>query len=340
MTNRPELAELEYPVSLVHTVCALAGNPAYVDDLKRGLQARGILKAVDDHDSPKLFEWLVEAMSYQGISDAIAADYMKRHGRATWRAVQAGLGQSPSCPKLGSYWQFHGCQYRKSSGTCAEPRHLPGCPVPRHRLRNGNLNQMAYSLFFFIRDIAGGDLVAWLDSRLAEADCPAAPDRVARMRQAVLGPLRHVYAASDKVLSVALSSLLLGGGVNRNRWAEVGAAMVAVDTLVHNFLARTGILDRLNAAHPYGPACYRPGGCAEIIERVAESIDAREFNPEFPATFPRFVQAAIWRYCAQDGFDVCNGNRIDDTQSCSNVYCRVYSSCDRMPLYRQRADAA
>ena len=163
---------------------------------------------------------------------------------------------------------------------------------------------------------------------------------VGRMRKAILGPLRHLYGVSDKVLSIALSSLLLGGGTDRARWAEVGAAMIAIDTLVHNFLVRTGILGRLNAAHPYGPACYQSGGCAEIIERIAESIDAREFNPEFPATFPRFVQTAIWRYCAQDGFDVCNGNRIEDTQSCNNVYCRLYGSCDRIPLHAARPKAA
>jgi len=184
---------------------------------------------------------------------------------------------------------------------------------------------MAYSLFFFIRDVADGDVVGWLDRRLAEADRPRTPDRVGRMRKAILGPLRHLYGVSDKVLSIALSSLLLGGGTDRARWAEVGAAMIAIDTLVHNFLVRTGILGRLNAAHPYGPACYQSGGCAEIIERIAESIDAREFNPEFPATFPRFVQTAIWRYCAQDGFDVCNGNRIEDTQSCNNVSARTHS---------------
>jgi len=82
--------------------------------------------------------------------------------------------------------------------------------------------------------------------------------------------------------------------------------MIAVDTLVHNFLHRTGILHRLHGSHRYGPGCYRPSGCADIIEQVAGRIDAREFNPEFPATFPRFVQRAIWFYCAQSGLDVCN----------------------------------
>jgi hypothetical protein len=69
--------------------------------------------------------------------------------------------------------------------------------------------------------------------------------------------------------------------------------MIVVDTLVHNFLHRTGILNRLDATHPYGPGCYRPTGCAEILQQVAREIDARKFNAEFPATFPRFVQSAI-----------------------------------------------
>jgi hypothetical protein len=59
-----------------------------------------------------------------------------------------------------------------------------------------------------------------------------------------------------------------------------------------------------------------------IIARLAERIDARQFNPAFPQTFPRFVQRAIWQYCAQDGLDVCNGNRINDARRCSNMDCR------------------
>jgi hypothetical protein len=29
---------------------------------------------------------------------------------------------------------------------------------------------------------------------------------------------------------------------------------------------------------------------------------------------------------------VCNGNRIDDRQSCDNIYCQLYSICDRNTL--------
>jgi hypothetical protein len=113
---------------------------------------------------------------------------------------------------------------------------------------------------------------------------------------------------------------------------EVGVHLIAVDTLVHNFLHRTGILARFKAAHPYGPGCYRPGGCAEIVRLVASQIDARQFNGSFPAVFPRFVQLAIWRYCSQQGFDICNGNRLDDRHRCQNRHCRLYRICDRIRL--------
>jgi hypothetical protein len=111
--------------------------------------------------------------------------------------------------------------------------------------------------------------------------------------------------------------LLMGASGKRPRWFEVGASLIVVDTLVHNFLHRTGILDRVGAAHPYGPGCYRPGGCSDVLRDIATTIDAREFNPSFPNIFPRFVQHSIWRYCAAQCLDICNGNQIDDRgQTC------------------------
>ena len=179
--------------------------------------------------------------------------------------------------------------------------------------------------------MAGGDLVGWIDRRLNTAAKHPGPDRLARMRTALLDPLKEVHGVSDKVLMMALSYLFLGG--HRRRWREVGGSMIAVDTLVHNFLHRTGILYRFRADHPYGVACYRPGGCADIIETVAQQIDAKQFNRRFPATFPRFVQYAIWRYCSQQGLDICNGNQIDDRSRCDNKQCHVYSICDRKRLH-------
>jgi hypothetical protein len=57
-------------------------------------------------------------------------------------------------------------------------------------------------------------------------------------------------------------------------------------------------------------------------------------QPGLSADFPRFVQHAIWRYCSQNGLDVCNGNRIDDDRRCANMDCRVRPMRDRVALRR------
>ena len=317
---------LDYAVALIHQVCCFAGS----FDLIQEFRDHDLIAAIDRHDTAVLFNRLMYDFSFQGISDQIAIDYMHRHGQATWRAVRKNLAKRPSCPKLQTYWHFHACRYEKTSGTCAEPDHIAACPLPSHHLRNGHLNQIAYSLYLFIRDVAGGDLVGWIDDRLSQANDELAPDRT-RAGNALIEPLRNVYGISDKVLAMALSGILIGAADVRSKWREVGVQLIAVDTLVHNFLHRTGILRRLNAAHSYGAGCYRPGGCADIIRLVAEKIDARQFNRSFPKVFPRFVQLAIWRYCSQQGLDICNGNRVDDRHRCQNP-CRLYRLCDRVSL--------
>jgi hypothetical protein len=324
---------LGHAVRLIRRVCHLAGSKRLVDDVRASLEAEGVRDAIRSRDTAALFDWLVRTLSFQGISDRVAAGYMERHGRVTWQDIASDLGREPSCPKLQSFWHFQDCRYNKTRFTCNEPDHIARCSLPTFWLRNGRLNQTAYSLYLFIRDVAGGDLAGWIDQRLVAATEQNSPNPVATMRQALLDPLREVYGVSDKVLTMALSELLLAAPrPYQRRWQTVGASMIAVDTLVHNFLHRTGILRRFGADHAYGPACYRHDGCAEIIERVANHIDARQFNPRFPQVFPRFVQFAIWRYCAQDGLDICNGNQIDDQKRCNNKSCLIYSICDRKKL--------
>ena len=76
---------------------------------------------------------------------------------------------------------------------------------------------------------------------------------------------------------------------------------------------------------------------AGILHLLAANIDARQFNPVFPATFPRFVQSAIWRYCAENGLAICNGNQIDDAARCDNRYCQLFRRCDRIALRAEDA---
>ena len=75
-----------------------------------------------------------------------------------------------------------------------------------------------------------------------------------------------------------------------------------------------------------------PLGVAPPVRRLAHEIEARAFDPSFPATFPRFVQHALWAFCAQDGLEVCNGNQVEDSRACANSSCPVFKTCARVPL--------
>src|SRR5258708_31683210 len=125
------------------------------------------------------------------------------------------MAEARSCPKLRCYWSFADCGYRKGAGSCADVEHRPECPLPQYDRRNGRLNQTAYSLFLFLRDLAHGDFVSWIDQRLAAVDPAPTTDRPARLRQALLGPLGNIYGVSNKVLAMASSELLLGGDAKR-----------------------------------------------------------------------------------------------------------------------------
>ena len=326
---------LTHAVRVVQNVCQLAGPFDLLDSVRQELRRHGILAAVRHHDTPAIYDWLMSVMSFQGIANRVAEGYLDRHGNVTWADIDASLVRQPACPKLGGYWRFDQCRYGKAAGRCSMPKLLPSCPLPTHPLRNGRLNQTAYSLFLFMRDVAGGDFVAWVDRQLALAGSPpSGPGAIATRQTRLIEPLCGIYGVSDKVMTLAMATLLLGVGRRRRRWFEVGANLIVVDSLVHNFLHRTGILGRFDAAHAYGPACYGEHGCADLIWRIAQQIDAGAFNPSFPTFFPRFVQLAIWRFCGQDTFNVCNGNRIDDRHACANRFCQLYALCDHVALHK------
>ncbi len=240
--------------------------------------------------------------------------------------LEVALAKSPSCRKLKSYWHFKSCGFGKAARECSEPHHFGRCPLPKHDLRNGRLNQTAYSLYFWIRDVADSDLVGWIDDRLRCAAALNPNNPVPAMREAVVAPLRNIFGAADKVLQMSLASILLAAH-DRPLWNGTGGSMIAIDSLVHAWLARSGILANLKGTHPYGPRCYGPNGCAEILEKIAGRIDARQFNRSFPARFPRFIQFALWRYCAQEALGICNANRI--RKGCELQWCQLYPCCAR-----------
>lgn len=175
-------------------ICQVAGAQSLIDDTRVGLAQHGVIAAIRRHDTPVIFDWLLDMVSYQGVSDSIAYGYMERHGRARWHDITNALVGESSCPKLTCYWAFEVAATARARGRAPIRSTSQRGPLPRHDLRNGRLNQTAYSLFLFMRDLAGSDIVAWIDERLGAIDLAPAPDRAARLRQALLDPLGHIYA--------------------------------------------------------------------------------------------------------------------------------------------------
>src|SRR5258708_28435174 len=129
--DRPGSA-INHAVRLIHAVCGIAGSPSLMDEIRADLRADKVSAAIRNRDTGPVFDWLMAAVSYQGISDQVAYGYMAKHGRARSRQIKHGLGPGVSCPKLTSYWHFHNCRYDKASRTCAEPDHISRCPLPTH----------------------------------------------------------------------------------------------------------------------------------------------------------------------------------------------------------------
>ena len=130
--GRSQSRALDHALRLIHRVCCFAGSADLIEEIRNENGGAAIRSAIKRHDTAVLYDWLMSALSYQGISDRVAYEYMERHGQATWSDLETKLARSVSCPKFKSYWHFHHCRYDKTSQTCAEPCHIDRCPLPRH----------------------------------------------------------------------------------------------------------------------------------------------------------------------------------------------------------------
>jgi hypothetical protein len=74
-------AALDHATGLILRVCQIAGSASFVDDARESLEAEGIHAAILTRNTAALFDWLVPTLSYQGISDQVAFDYMELLGR-------------------------------------------------------------------------------------------------------------------------------------------------------------------------------------------------------------------------------------------------------------------
>src|SRR5271166_3344792 len=92
-------AAIDHAVRLTHAICGLAGSARLLDDIRAELRTDKVVAAVRERETGPVFDWLMAALSYQGISDQVAYEYMAKHGRATWRDIGQNLRRGASCPQ-------------------------------------------------------------------------------------------------------------------------------------------------------------------------------------------------------------------------------------------------
>ena len=63
---------MAHATNLFLQACRASPDPAYLKRMRTELTKQGIRAAVAEHDTPALFDWLIDVMSYQGVSDAVA----------------------------------------------------------------------------------------------------------------------------------------------------------------------------------------------------------------------------------------------------------------------------
>ena len=320
-------------IALVCKVCDM-NRDSVQRDLGYAADVRIILRRkIDNRAKTRLvFEHVMVQFSYQGIADAIADKYREEHGNITYfdiaRALALQWGQL--CPKLTGFDSMKNCGYQKGKLTCNNRPMLMACPVRRHDLRMGSLHIKAYSFFFYMRDVCQGDLIRHFDRIIGRHYSSEEPSWVFKAKDALVEDFTRIYGVGDKLSNMTLS-YLLSADPERTSWVMIGQAMVAIDSLVHKFFHRTGILKFYGVEHNYGPGC--PVDCFSCVDILSKRIDARQFNPAYPKYFPRFIQFSIWILCTLTGYDICNGVNIDDSKCCTrDDICPVYDLCDHIAL--------
>jgi hypothetical protein len=281
-----------------------------------------------------LFQPLMEALSFQGIGDGVVLAYIEKHGSISYFDILKGIyhqrkNHGPLCEKLEIFQSFKSCGYQKTKPSCNNQAFLIRCPLPRHDLLKGVLNVKAYSFYFYIRDECQGDLLGHFDGIIKKHFNQVDGTGIPEARNGLIEAFTKVFGIGDKLANMTLSYLLCADPENQP-WVRLGQSMVAVDSLVHNFLHRTGILKFYQADHRYGPLCSKD--CLGVLDVLIGKIDASQFNPDYPKYFPRFVQFSIWRFCTLEVLAICNGVNIDDTKPCDrDDICPVFKLCDHIP---------
>ena len=288
------------------------------------------------HKSVMLYRYLLESFLLAGGGDqSNLVYYAKQQRKPTFNRVKQAL-KGAQCPKLATFETFKGCGYQKTKPSCREPAFLRSCPLPTFDMKRGSLNHMAFSLYFFLRDVAGGDFYTYVTEHFGQA--AGSGGAITDLLQSFIKKVTTIANVGPKLAHMALSGLFLCRYPGWD-YRRVGLHMIAVDSLVHNFLHRTGILDSYQLDHAYGPRCHTQNGCLGVIQDLAKHIDCRKFNPTLPAHFPRFVQYHIWAFCAKNAENICNLNKCKPGKP--NPACVLHQQrlCAQLPPQKRAQQA-
>jgi hypothetical protein len=298
----------EYPDQIKMIRCIVRFHHEWYADLLEESSEEFLKPAIKDAldgKNAKLFKFLIGAFKYVGGSDDIADTVWEQmNPKPTYYGIKREL-ESAKCPKLQSFSDFHGCGYSKNNQSCNEPQSFNKCPLPQYNMRNGKLNQMVFSVYLFLRDRCNEDFPGFVKEILGS------PRQVEKLNEdelkaaieTLVGEMAQIFNVGRKLTNMTLSGLLYARNGNWN-YSRVYPHMVAVDTLVHEFLHRTGTLKLFGREHKYGEACHSPEGCVGVINDISRQIDCTRYSGEYPEYYPRMVQACIWKFCT----DSCNRN--------------------------------
>lgn len=321
-------------IELVSKVCELSKD--VLEKPPSSAMAKILRRQISNIEKTRLlFRLFVADFSYQATSDQAVDRFRERNGDVTFQQVAlqmeiARRNRSSFCPKLESFESFKGCCYRKAPRTCNSPTLISACPLPKFVLIKGSTNIKTISFFLWLSDICQGDLISFTDNVIGRyANLPTEDERITGAKDELIELAMLIHGVGSKLANMVLSSFLLSN-TRKENWLNIGRSMVPVDSLVHNFLHRTGILRFYNSAHPYGPACYVK--CIKIIEDLAREINCTKFSEAYPSFFPRFISFSIWRFSSVGLLDVCNGKNIRKGRCRQNDVCPVYDLCDRVRL--------
>ena len=102
---------------------------------------------------------------------------------------------------------FKGCGYRKTTNTCHEPAFGRTCPLPAFDMKRGALNQMVFSLYFFLRDVCRRDFYTYVREHFG--DCQQTDKAMSELLQNFIGKITTIANVSPKLAHMALAWLFL-----------------------------------------------------------------------------------------------------------------------------------